>query len=360
MDVWHWCLGGNHAPALFGIVGKLISRLIWRTRILRVNGRLRGPVYGLTRTVTVSLEVEPTSPTVRGRTRFYVPYFRKNTGRFDAGCSWSGLEPVLISWHSGGRCRGGTAPGGRYGGTLPRGGYGKMWQNGLARVRRRSIANIIPGGSTWGRVNFTLVKGCQGPSCAAVGIPLCIGDISISSSRDILMFAGPLLVNNPHLLTEPKPEKRDEFLIYILHSTKACGPVRKPVIHESYRRAARRRRPLHRSCSPVAPSSPPLSGALPSRLALAAAPGSSLRNSSPGPAEDTAAGPGGGVRWRSGGEWLCACGCRHGAGGGPDVAWTEARTRWRISAGRAQATGQAGQTTRVVGATGWGPHTAQT
>ncbi|KAJ6549120.1 hypothetical protein DFH09DRAFT_1087186 [Mycena vulgaris] len=46
-----------------GIIGKSISLLIWHTRILRVNGRLRGSVYGLTRIVTVPLEVESTSPT---------------------------------------------------------------------------------------------------------------------------------------------------------------------------------------------------------------------------------------------------------------------------------------------------------
>ncbi|KAJ7928339.1 hypothetical protein B0H13DRAFT_2311619 [Mycena leptocephala] len=34
-----------------------------QTRILRVNGRLRRPVYGLTRTVTVPLDINPISPT---------------------------------------------------------------------------------------------------------------------------------------------------------------------------------------------------------------------------------------------------------------------------------------------------------
>ena len=58
--------------------------LIFRARLLRVNGRLRGPVNGFTRTVTVPLEVEPTSPTVRGRNRFYGPSFRNFTGRLYA------------------------------------------------------------------------------------------------------------------------------------------------------------------------------------------------------------------------------------------------------------------------------------
>ena len=55
-----------------------------RTRKLRVNGRLWRPVYGSTRTVPVPLEINPTSPTVRGRNRFYRAYFRKNTGWFHA------------------------------------------------------------------------------------------------------------------------------------------------------------------------------------------------------------------------------------------------------------------------------------
>jgi hypothetical protein len=50
----------------------------------RVNGRLRGPVYDLTRTVAVPSQVEPTSLTVRGRNRIYGLYFRENTGRVDA------------------------------------------------------------------------------------------------------------------------------------------------------------------------------------------------------------------------------------------------------------------------------------
>ena len=58
--------------------------MIPHTRILRVNGRLRGPVYGFTRTVAVPLEVEPISPTVRGRNRFYGPSFRNFTGRLYA------------------------------------------------------------------------------------------------------------------------------------------------------------------------------------------------------------------------------------------------------------------------------------
>ncbi|KAJ7838804.1 hypothetical protein B0H14DRAFT_2588417 [Mycena olivaceomarginata] len=69
------------------VAGELI--MLWQAlgiiaRLLRVNGRLRGPVNGFTRTVTVPLEVEPISLTVRGRNRFYGPSFRNFTGRFDA------------------------------------------------------------------------------------------------------------------------------------------------------------------------------------------------------------------------------------------------------------------------------------
>jgi hypothetical protein len=53
-------------------------------RNLRVNGRLREDVYGLTRPAPVRLKNAVNLLTVRACNRSYGPSFRKNTGRFDA------------------------------------------------------------------------------------------------------------------------------------------------------------------------------------------------------------------------------------------------------------------------------------
>ena len=66
-----------------GIILERAGRPAFGTR-KRVNGRLRGPVYGLTRAVAVPLHAGPIWLTVRGRNRIYGTYFRKNTGRLDA------------------------------------------------------------------------------------------------------------------------------------------------------------------------------------------------------------------------------------------------------------------------------------
>ncbi|KAJ6599868.1 hypothetical protein DFH09DRAFT_1271456 [Mycena vulgaris] len=114
---------------------------------------------------------------------------------------------------------------------------------------------------------------------------------------------------------------------------------------------AARCRSLHHSYSPVAPSSPPSFGCTSRSTSARCRAGIVVADCPPGwqSTRRTQQRGRGDVPCCSDGEWLSACGCRHGAGGEAGVAGMKVRTR---GPSRAQAMGQAGRTMRMVEAIG--------